>query len=111
MTTRKNRARKRDFGHADHTSQVGFLDEKGCGAANEKKLADLRAKRIKGERVNHTKEFQHIPCKIPLPYTEEPEPCFFRLHYSVLIERWSSTSLKKCESKCVSSTASVPRNS
>ena len=50
MSTGKNRAGKCDFGHANHTSQIGFLDEKRSGTANEKKLTDLRSMRVKEER-------------------------------------------------------------
>ena len=47
MPTRKDRAGKCDFGHADHTGQIGFLNEKRRGAANEKKLTNLHATSIK----------------------------------------------------------------
>lgn len=46
MSTRKDRTGKCDFGHADHASQVGFLNEKRRGTANEKKLTNLRATSI-----------------------------------------------------------------
>lgn len=111
MPTRKDRAGKCDFRHADHTSKIGFLNEKRRGTANEKKLTNLRATSIKKKkRMHHTKELRSISCTTLFLHREELEYRTLRF-LEPSFEDQLATNPKDCGPKCESGIERVPRSS